>query len=403
MSHARFTLAPNRWIRPILALTSAALLATSVGGTALANDPDEIAPAPASIGADIPLSYFGPAGSKVQKELIGPLQLLNSGTVDQDKGTITLPLYRGELKNGKNVWYVLTDTTDKGNADALGINYSPKLAYAATGKGARTATLREDGVLVFDQGTVDFRPERKVTPGDAPNFFPPKVAEPGSVGDADYSPLVRITNAAGQIYNAPVIAFDVAPDKLKYAAGKVDYSVVHDKVVSIEATPAGGTVTLQLTTGFSFARPVLYLSLEANHALPATLEGATLAPGLNDIRVGGDDGAFSGVERIFAAVNGPTGAENPQRQGFNSALSDGASPLNVLGGIPTVSTDYSPLWDLNPAEWTKEAIDKGYRSRFIEEFQILGLVEQGWLTGPGGAEFGSSGFLINCPIVFRFL
>jgi hypothetical protein len=389
--------------RIALFATALAIFATSLGMTVLANDPDEIAPAPPSIGADVPLTYFGPAGSKVQKELIGPVQLLNSGTVDQDKGTITLPLYRGELRNGRNVWYVLTDTTDKGNADALGLNYSPKLAYAATGNAARTATLRKDGILVFDQGTVDFRPARKVTPGDAPNFFPPKVAEPGSVGSADYSPLVRIANAAGQIYNAPVIAYDVAADKLKYAAGKVDYSVVHDKVVSIDATPNGGTVTLQLTTGFSFARPVLYLSFESNHPLPATLEGATYAPALSDVKVGGDDSAFSGVERIFAAVNGPTGAGNPQRQGFNSALSDGGSPLNVLGGIPTVSTDYSPLWDLNPAEWTKEAIDKGYRARFIEEFQILGLVEDGWLTGPGGAEFGSSGFIINCPIVFRFL
>lgn len=386
-----------------LSLLAVALVVFAVSlGPVLANDPDEVAPAPPSIGADVPLTYFGPAGSKVQKELIGPLQLLNSGTLDQEKGTITLPLYRGEVK-GKNIWYVLTDTTDKGNADALGLNFSPKLAYAATGKAARTATLGTDGILTFDQGTVDFRPERKVTPGDAPNFFPPKTFEPGSIGNADYSPLVRITNAGGEIYNAPVIAYDVAPDRLRFEAGKVDYSVVHDKVVSINATEDGGTVTLQLTTGFSFARPVLYLSLEANHPLPATLEGATVAPALADVRVGGDDGAFSGVERLFAAVNGPTGKDNPQRQGFNSALSDGASPLNVLGGIPTVSTDYSPLWDLNPAEWTKEAIDKGYRARFIEEFQVLGLVEDGWLTGPGGSPFASSGFIVNCPIVFRFL
>jgi hypothetical protein len=404
MSPKRLSLKQPRLITRIgLMMAALAIIGTTVSATALANDPDEIAPAPASIGADVPLSYFGPAGTKVQKEFVGPLQLLNSGTVDQAKGTITLPLYRGELKSGKNIWYVLTDTTDKGNADALGLNYSPKLAYAATGNAARTATLRKDGVLVFDQGTVDFKPERKVTPGDAPNFFPPKVAEPGAIGSADYSPLVRITNAGGAIYNAPVVAYDVTADKLKLAAGKADYSVVHDKVVSIDASGNGGTVTLQLTTGFSFARPVLYLSTEANDPLAAALEGATLAPGLKDVRVGGDDGAFSGVERIFAAVNGPTGAENPQRQGFNSALTDGRSPLNVLGGIPTIGTDYSPLWDLNPAEWTKEAIDKGYRSRFIEEFQILGLVEQGWLTGPGGAPFGSSGIVINCPIVFRFL
>lgn len=379
------------------------LIASSVGSTVLAADPDEIVPAPASIGADVPLSYFGPSPSKVQKELVGPVQLLNSGTIDQDKGTITLPLYRGETKSGKNVWYVLTDTTDKGNADALGINYSAKLAYAGTGVAARTATLRKDGILVFDQGTVDFKPQRKVTPGDAPNFFPPKVAEPGSVGSNDYSPLVRITNAGNQIYNAPVIAYDVAADKLKFAAGKADYSIVHDKVVSIDATGNGGTVTLDLTTGFSFGKPILYLSLDANQALPAAVEGVTLAPGLNDVRVGGDDGAFSGVERLFTIVNGPTGAENPQRQGLNSALSEGRSPLNVFGGIPTVATDYSPLWDFNAAEWTKEAVDKGYRARVIDEFQVLGLVDQGWLTGPGGAPFGSTGFIVNCPVVFRFL
>ena len=379
------------------------LVASSVGSTVSAAAPAEVVPAPASIGADVPLTYFGPAPSKVQKELVGPVQLLNAGTIDQDKGTLTLPLYRGETKSGKNVWYVLTDTTDKGNADALGINYSAKLACAGTGNAARTATLRDDGVLVFDQGSVDFKPQRKVTPGDAPNFFPPKVAEPGSIGSNDYSPLVRITNAGGQIYNAPVIAYDAPADALKYEAGKVDYTVVHDKVVSIAATANGGTVTLDLTTGFSFAKPILYLSLDANNALPAAVEGVTLAPGLNDVRVGGDDGAFSGVERLFTVVNGPTGAENPQRQGLNSALSEGRSPLNVFGGIPTVATDYSPLWDFNAGEWTKEAVDKGYRARVIDEFQILGLVQQGWLTGPGGTPFGSTGFIVNCPVVFRFL
>ena len=102
-------------------------------------------------------------------------------------------------------------------------------------------------------------------------------------------------------------------------------------------------------------------------------------------------------------VNGPTGVDNPQRQGLNSALSEGRSPLNVFGGIPTVATDYSPLWDFNAAEWTKGAIDKGYRARVIDEFQVLGLVKQGWLTGPGGANFGSTGFIVNCPVVFRFL
>ena len=78
-------------------------------------------------------------------------------------------------------------------------------------------------------------------------------------------------------------------------------------------------------------------------------------------------------------------------------------PLNVLGGIPTIATDYSPLWDLNVGAWTQEAIDNGYTSRVIEEFQILGLVQQGWITGPGGEPFGSTGIIVNCPIVQRLL
>jgi hypothetical protein len=125
------------------------------------------------------------------------------------------------------------------------------------------------------------------------------------------------------------------------------------------------------------------------------------------VRVGGDDSAFSAVERIFAFVNGPTnvapGEVNPQRQGFNSALAGEGGPLNVLGGIPTIATDYSPLWDLNLGQWTQQAIDAGYRSRLTEEFAILGFVQRGFVTGPGGAPFGSTGILINCPIVFRFL
>ena len=378
-------------------------IAVGLGSTILQKemDPNDSRPAPASIGADIPATYFGPAPSETLKELVGPVKLLRSGTIDLDAGTITIPLYRGQMKTGQKVWYVLTDTTDKGNSEALGLNFSSKLGYANVGAAVRVATLEKDTTLTFDAGTVDFKPEHKLVPGDAPNFFPPKEAQPGSVGDAAYSPLVRIQNGGNAIYNAPIIAFDVNAEQIEFPNGKPDYRLVHDKVVKI--SPKAGTVTLSLTPGFSFARPVLYLSLDTNHPVGSTLEGATLAPGLSDITVGHDDSAFSAVERLFAIVNGPTGKGNPQRQGFNSALSDGRAPLNVLGGIPTIATDYSPLWDVNIGEWTKDAIDKGYRSRVIDEFQILGLVQQGWITAPGGGAYGSSGIIVNCPIVWRFL
>jgi hypothetical protein len=361
---------------------------------------DDIAPSPPSIGADIPLTYFGPAPSTVQKELVGPLQLLRSGSIDMNESTITLPLYQGHIReSGERVWYILTDTTDRGNADALGLNWSPKLAYSAPG--ARVATLASNATPEFHSGTIDFSPEHRVTPGNSSNPFPPSEAQPGAIGDSDYSPLVLIENAGGHIYNAPIVAFGVNASEINFCEGNPDYSLVHDKVVRI--CPSEGTVTISLTPGFSFARPVLYLSTEASVPLAAALERATLAPKLSSITTGRDDSALSAVERIFVFANGPTGQGNPQRQGLNSALMGEGSPLNVLGGIPTIATDYSPLWDINLGVWTQEAIDNGYRSRLTEEFAILGFVEEGWITGPGGAEYGSVGMIVNCPIVFRFL
>lgn len=363
---------------------------------------DDVAPAPPSIGADVPLTYFGPAPSSVQRELIGPYQLVTAGTIDQDAGTITLPLYEGRMATGETVWYVITDTNDEANAAALGLNFSGKLTYSDVGNAVRPGILGDDFTVTFERGTVDFAPEHSLTPGEAPNFFPPAAFQPGSVGDEFYSPLVRLTNAGGYIYNAPMVAYNVSADALNaFCEGNVDHAILHDKVTRI--CPSEGTVTLQLTLGHSFARPVWYLSMDASVDLAAAMEVVTLAPGLADIPVGADDSFSSAVERIFAAVNGPMGVENPQRQGFNSALAGEGGPLNTLGGIPTIATDYSPLWDLNPYVWTQEAIDAGYRSRATEEFFILGLAQDGWVTGLDGGEFGSVGIIINCPVVFRFL
>ena len=366
-------------------------------------DSDSATP-PASIGADVPVTYFGPAPSTVEPELIGPHQLLTAGQLDLDAGTVKLPLYRGRLRGSDEpVWFILTDTSDRGQAEALGINYSAKLEYAASCKAARNAVYANDGTVVFDEGRVDFAPEHSVTPGDGPHPFPPKAFQPGSVGDADYSPLVRI---GGVVYNAPIVAFGVEEAALDFCTVPPDHSLVHDKVVNL--CPRDNTVTMRLSNGFSFSRPLVYISTDANDPLAAALESATLAPALSDVAVGRDDSFTSGVERLFAVTNGPTngvsGEVNPQRQGFDSVLSgDAPSPLNVFGGIPTLATDYSPLWDVNLGEWTQEAIDNGYRSRITDEFTWLGMAARGFVTAPGGKPYGSSGIIINCPPVARLL
>lgn len=67
---------------------------------------DEVRPAPPSIGADVPLAYFGPAPSIVDKRLVGPVQLLNAGVIDEENGTIQLPLYTGYYKSGECLAYM---------------------------------------------------------------------------------------------------------------------------------------------------------------------------------------------------------------------------------------------------------------------------------------------------------
>jgi hypothetical protein len=112
-------------------------------------------PAPASTGASVPLSYFGPPPSASNPSLVGPYQLLQSGHVDAAKGTLTLPLYKGYMKKGNvPIWYILTDVSDPTVATLLGLNPSAKLTNA--GPGARTANFSSNGDLIFDAGARRF-------------------------------------------------------------------------------------------------------------------------------------------------------------------------------------------------------------------------------------------------------
>src|SRR6202795_2856801 len=354
-------------------------------------------PAPPSVGTKVGLSYFGPPPSTTNQSLVGPVQLLTSGVVDATKGTITIPLYLGHMKNGFNVWYVLTDVDDSNVAAELGLNFSAKMTFMANA--ARTANLDQNGDLVFDKGTVDFSPVRSITPGPAGQEFPPTAAQPGSVGDKDYSAFVQIVNAAGVIYNAPIVAFGVNAVDINFPNGNVDYSKVHDQVVAID--PVNMTVTLNLINGFSFGRAVWYLSMDTSMPLGAAIEHNTFAPLMAALHLGGDDTFSSPIERIFISTNGAQGCANPQRQGLSADLGDGFRPNNVVGGIPTNALDYSRAWDAQLFEWTADAINKGYRGQVREEFQILTFAQDHLITGPGGRRFGSSGVSINCTIVQR--
>jgi len=359
----------------------------------------DLFPAPANIGTNVGLSYFGPPPSTVNQSLVGPVQLLNTGQVDATVSTITIPLYKGTVKStGKTAWYILTDVSDPGIAAELGLNFSAKMNNITTA--ARTGNLGPDGNIIFDKGTVNFAPKRDIVPGPEGAEFPPKSFTPGEVGDASYSPYVRIANGGGVVYNAPMIAYDVDASQINFPNGNVDYTKVHDAVQAID--PIGMTVTLALVNGFSFGRPVWYISMDASIPLAAAIEHNTYAPLMGKLLLGNDDSAGSPIERIFIATNGQEGCDNPQRQGLSADLNDGHRPNNTLGGIPTLALDYSPAWDANLYTWTDDAINKGYRQQLREEFQILTYAADGLIMGASQtAPFGSAGFSINCPIVQR--
>lgn len=296
---------------------------------------NEARAAPASIANDVPVVYedhWDVPSRSGNPSLIGPVQFLRRAVINEQDGTVTLPLYPGHNADGTEAWYVLTDTTNKEIADQMGLIFSAKLRYADKYGAVRTATLDGNAAFIFDAGTIDFSPVKSLVPG-SPVPFPPQSYSPGSVADALYSPIVRTPDNV--YYNAPVVAFGVSAAVLQqWAGGNPDYSVVHDKVVSIN--PANYTVTLDMTNGFSFSKPIFYLSTDASDALVATLESSTYAPalqGVNQTDRDIDSIPGQGNERLGLVVNGPVnpfpGTVHPYRQGVYSAIDGQGDPLNV--------------------------------------------------------------------------
>jgi hypothetical protein len=170
------------------------------------------------------------------------------------------------------------------------------------------------------------------------------------------------------------------------------------------APPHTFAVPLNLINGFSFGRPVWYLSMDTSSTLGAAIEHNTFSPLMQKLHLGDDDTFSSPIERIFIATNGPEegGCNNPLRQGLSADLADGHRPNNTVGGIPTLALDYSPAWDAKLFTWSQDAIDHGFRGQLREEFNILTFVQDKLLTGVSMTKpFGSAGFAINCPIVLR--
>jgi hypothetical protein len=316
---------------------------------------------------------------------------LTSGQVDLAREVVRLPLHRGRLSSGETVWFVLTDVSDLDTSKKMGLTWAPSLSEAKGLASTRVAEMDNSDNFTFKSGRVDFSSVQTLTAGETPNLFPPRVARAGSVGDAHYSPLVRVANRNDVVFNAPMIAFNVGPEKISFCDGNPDYSVVTDSVASI--CPDNGTVDLKLRFGFADGKHLRYLSFDANSEKSATLEASTFAPAESDILQSG------ATQVIYTIVNGRTGRNDPERQGINSALSGEGPSLDILADFTEISPGYSPMWDVQLAEWTKEAIEKKQRKLITDGNDLIAKSETGLLVSPGGGPVRTIGNLVNCPVV----
>jgi hypothetical protein len=305
---------------------------------------------------------------------------IRSAVENADRTLVTLPIYQG-TSQGQTVWYLITDSSNRADAQARGVNFAPKLANAVGTAAVQVVTV-SNGVIDFP-ATVDFAQQRVLTAGTPP--FPPAQATPGSTGQSGYSPLIQMPD--GTVLNASHVA---------NASGRADKAVVLDT--------AARTVTWRETIGFFAHRVVHYISVDATAAVPATLEDVTLAPALGDAPAVGDESAASARETIVAFTNGQIGADNPERQGLSSAIVDGLNPLNVVDDVPPTadgpgSTAYSPLWDVSLAQWSPAAISTGQNTRQRSVAAVRALAAQGLITSPSGGAVGGSGPIANCPVI----
>jgi len=372
------------------------------------------------------------------------LTLESALQVNLSNETVRLPLYPGIAYKGtpheEKVWYVLLDSSDPGAAHDLGVNYAPKLANIGISCPACVQTVALEnptplqnpfGPATIDfAGAPDFSPTRVATPG--PDGFPLAQFQPGAVAGPGYSPFIKIAGS-DIVYNAPIVATGNGPFDVTHHTNTSDRALgIHIAGPSAPGQFNESWADMLFVKGFDAGQPIVYLSTDAGQPLTAVLERSTYVPALNDASFnGGDDFLGSARERLFGFLNGQTGVDNKQAQGFQhlakdgmvsqdasqgdtafiNALRFGGDLLNVFGDFPTLADPrhadaYSPLWDAQLGLWTPKAIKEGLDTRQIDENVVFNLAAQrpDLLTGGDPATvqpqpYGSVGVDINCAVI----
>ncbi|HLL42843.1 MAG TPA: hypothetical protein VK369_06865 [Segetibacter sp.] len=312
----------------------------------------------------------------------------------ENKPTVTLPVYKGIGPSGNPTYYVLTEAADYKVAKMMGLNFAPRLVNGRGTAGSQQVTI-ENGMMKF-KGDVDFSPVRTLAPGKFPNTFPPSIAKAGSIGDAEYSPLVVLQS--GSVMNAIIVANGTGE---------------HDNLVSIDYKK--GTVVFKLLDGFQGGDQYFYhISTESNDTAAATVESATYTPRLANLPEFGKNMPMdkSALLGFSPTANGETGVNNPQRQGLNSTILDALAPINIFPLDPDntkqENNNYTPMWDAHINVWTPAAIQAGKRRRITGFEDLEKLFAEGSITNAPANAGNPNSFvaglkpskaIINCPVI----
>lgn len=349
--------------------------------------------------------------------------------VDLTRDFATLPLYQGTAQ-GESVWYVITDVSDAGLADELGVNHAPKLANAGVMCPACVQDVEtSDPVLgkapVEFQGAPDFSLERTVVPAATPTPFPPQSFSVGAQARANYSPYVQV-QGTDVVFNAPIVATGDGPFDV------TTHMNTHDRTLGIDTEKM--TTDHLFVRGFANGRSILYLSFDSSDAFTATIERSTFVPALTDLGFANGGGRPDSTRAsIFTFANAKAGLETdaPDRgasqgpgrsQGLTHALSlpiagldaavanpevldalrRGADVSNIFSDMPSDDgesdpLEYSPAWDLNVGVYSDDAVAASANGLMTDADEVERLATEGVITAPGGLPLGSANIVINCP------
>ena len=306
----------------------------------------------------------------------------------------TIPMHKG-LYNGKSVFYIITDSSDKEYAEKLSKLQEWRVETAPPLSKTPEQVLQK--VFVFTNGVQ----------GDGIYGFQEELLSSTPSQESEYNALssvVEVTWKKGQ----NMIHFDSADEVIKaHEGGRVEFNetgvvlntpqivwpdgqmqVRDDKEISDELPYSGGQITEinkdEMTVTFVAhrgwgpdGRTIYYIITDATPSVSAEMMGVSYSPTSNLV-------LNSIASDMFQFKNGIIGS-GPL--GFQPGIADAAPG----------DENYSPMWHINIVEWNNPETAKILESKFdVDSFRKDDKILVS-LARPINSEY-----VVNCPFIDPF-